>query len=109
MLCVFGAFGFAGQRIVAGMGVGLALAVLVDAFVTRLVVMPALLRLIGPRTWWYPRWAERITPHLSVEGTEPAQSEAQRHADSLAAGLLAAGPVMAGAAGPIDESRTQEQ
>ncbi len=68
MLFVFGAFGFAGQRIVAGMGVGLALAVLADAFVTRLVLVPALLRLIGPRVWAYPRWADRITPHLSIEG-----------------------------------------
>lgn len=77
MFSVFISFGFAGQRIVSGMGVGLALAVLADAFVMRLMVMPALLRLIGPRVWWYPKWADRITPHLSVEGTsdpEPAST-----------------------------------
>ncbi len=86
MFCVFGAFGFAGQRIVAGLGVGLALAVVADAFVTRLVVMPALLRLIGPHTWWFPRWADRITPDLSIEGT------ADDHlSDGDAAGSTAAG------------------
>ncbi len=94
MFCVFGAFGFAGQRIVAGLGVGLALAVLADAFVTRLVVMPALLRLIGPRTWWFPRWADRITPHLSVEGaTDDGQSAEDAFADNqlgTATALIAA-------------------
>lgn len=104
MLCVFGAFGFAGQRIVAGMGVGLALAVLADAFLTRLVVMPALLRLIGPRTWWYPRWADRITPHLSVEGSSDAD---QAPADSLAEGLLASAPALA-EAGRWDEGSSKE-
>lgn len=74
MFCVFASFGFAGQRIVAAMGVGLALAVVADAFVVRLAVMPALMRLIGRHTWSYPRWAERITPHLSVEGAAEPES-----------------------------------
>lgn len=68
MLAVFASFGFSGERIVSAIGIGLAIAVVVDAFVVRLTLVPALLRLIGPRTWWYPRWADRITPHVSVEG-----------------------------------------
>lgn len=68
MLCVFASFGFSGERIVAAIGIGLAVAVLLDAFVVRLTVMPALLKLVGPRAWAYPRWADRLTPNLSIEG-----------------------------------------
>ncbi|MFF5075511.1 MMPL family transporter [Actinoplanes sp. NPDC000266] len=68
MLSVFASFGFGGERIVSAIGIGLGLAVLVDAFVVRLVLVPALMRLIGPANWWYPRWANKITPHVSIEG-----------------------------------------
>jgi hypothetical protein len=68
MLCVFASFGFSGQRIVSCIGIGLAFAVVVDAFVVRMVLVPALLRTIGGRVWAYPRWADRVTPRLAVEG-----------------------------------------
>ncbi|MFC6704542.1 MMPL family transporter [Flexivirga alba] len=68
MLCVFASFGFSGERIVASIGVGLALAVVVDAFVVRMVLVPALMKVLGARNWAYPRWADKITPHVSVEG-----------------------------------------
>jgi len=68
MLAVFSSFGFSGERIVATIGIGLAAGVLVDAFVVRMTLMPALFKLIGPRTWAYPAWADRITPRVSVEG-----------------------------------------
>jgi RND superfamily putative drug exporter len=68
MLCVFASFGFSGERIVAAIGIGLGLAVIVDAFVVRLTLVPALMRLIGSRNWSYPGWADRITPRLSIEG-----------------------------------------
>ncbi|HET6711312.1 MMPL family transporter [Amycolatopsis sp.] len=70
MLCVFASFGFSGERIVAMIGIGLAIAVLVDAFVVRLTLIPAVMTLLGRANWSYPRWAERITPRLSVEGPE---------------------------------------
>ena len=70
MLCVFASFGFSGERIVAMIGIGLAIAVLVDAFVVRLTLIPAIMTLLGRANWTYPRWAERITPRLSVEGPE---------------------------------------
>lgn len=88
MLSVFAAFGFAGQRIIAEIGVGLGLAVVADAFLVKLVLIPALMRLIGDANWWYPRWAERITPQLSVEGA-PAPSPAE---PGYAAPLAAPGP-----------------
>jgi RND superfamily putative drug exporter len=68
MLCVFASFGFSGERIVAAIGIGLGLSVIVDAFVVRLTLVPALMRLIGSRNWSYPGWADRITPRLSIEG-----------------------------------------
>jgi RND superfamily putative drug exporter len=77
MLCVFSSFGFGGQRIVACIGVGLALAVGVDAFVVRMVLVPALLRMIGDRVWAYPRWADRVTPRLTVEGPSAPVPAAQ--------------------------------
>jgi RND superfamily putative drug exporter len=68
MLCVFSSFGFSGERIVSMIGIGLAVAVVVDAFVVRLTLVPALMQLIGRSNWYYPGWAERFTPQLSIEG-----------------------------------------
>ncbi len=69
MACVFASFGFTGERIIAELGVGMGAAVLVDALLVRMVLVPAIMHRIGARNWSYPRWAERITPHISIEGT----------------------------------------
>jgi RND superfamily putative drug exporter len=68
MACVFASFGFTGERIIAELGVGMGAAVLVDAFLVRMVLVPAVMHRLGDRNWWYPRWAERITPRVSIEG-----------------------------------------
>jgi RND superfamily putative drug exporter len=68
MLAVFASFGFSGERIVSAIGIGLAVAVVVDAFIVRMILVPALMRLIGDWNWAYPTWLERFTPHLSIEG-----------------------------------------
>jgi RND superfamily putative drug exporter len=73
MACVFAAFGFTGERIIAELGVAMGAAVLVDAFLVRMVLVPAIMHRLGDRNWWYPRWAERITPRVSIGG-EPAPS-----------------------------------
>ncbi|BEL06513.1 MMPL family transporter [Actinoplanes sichuanensis] len=75
MLCVFASFGFSGERIVSGIGIGLGIAVLVDAFVVRLTLIPALMRLIGRANWSYPRWADRITPRVAIEGPMDVPAE----------------------------------
>ena len=73
MICVFAAFVFGGQRVIAEFGIGLATAVLLDAFVLRTVLVPSLMHLFGKANWHLPRWMDRILPHLSVEaGEEPA-------------------------------------
>ncbi len=47
---------------------GLAIGVLVDAFVVRLLLMPAIMHLLGRHAWWLPRWLDRILPNVDVEG-----------------------------------------
>ena len=68
MIFVFGAFVLQGERVIAEFGIGLAVAVAIDAFLLRTVLVPALMHLFGPNNWWLPGWLDRILPHLSVEG-----------------------------------------
>ncbi|SNY37320.1 MMPL family transporter [Paractinoplanes atraurantiacus] len=75
MLFVFASFGFSGERIVSMIGVGLAIAVVVDAFVVRMTLIPALMTLLGRANWFYPRGLDKITPKVSVEG--PAERAAK--------------------------------
>jgi RND superfamily putative drug exporter len=56
------------QPIVKMFGVGLATAVLVDATVVRVVLVPATMRLMGAANWWLPGWLDRLLPHLDIEG-----------------------------------------
>ncbi|WP_241834936.1 MMPL family transporter [Pseudofrankia asymbiotica] len=93
MLCVFSSFGFSGQRIVSCIGVGPALAVVVDAFVVRLVLVPALLRMIGDRVWAYPRWADRVTPRLAVEGPSDRPREVEARPADVLVGAARSGGV----------------
>src|SRR5271165_1994756 len=74
MFAVFAAFTFGGQRVIAELGLGLAVAVAMDAFLLRLVAVPALMHLAGSRNWWLPRGLDRALPRLSVEdiGSRPA-------------------------------------
>ena len=68
MICVFSGFVLGPQPIVKMFGVGLATAVLVDATVVRVVLVPATMRLMGEANWWLPRWLDRLLPHLDIEG-----------------------------------------
>ncbi|WP_053225733.1 MMPL family transporter [Solirubrobacter soli] len=70
MILVFSSFLLAGQRVIAEFGIGLASAVLLDAFVLRTVLVPAVMHLIGDRNWWLPRGLDRVLPRVAVEGTE---------------------------------------
>jgi RND superfamily putative drug exporter len=70
MICVFFSFAFGGQRIIAEFGIGLGGAVLMDAFILRTVLVPALMHLFGDANWYFPKWLERIVPHVAVEATE---------------------------------------
>ena len=68
MVAVFGGFIFSESVIIRQLGFGLAVGVLLDAFVVRLLLMPALMHLLGRSAWWIPRWLDRILPNVDVEG-----------------------------------------
>jgi RND superfamily putative drug exporter len=68
MVVVFGAFLLEDDRIIKLFGTGLAVAVLLDATVVRMVLVPATMELLGARNWWLPSWMERILPRIDVEG-----------------------------------------
>jgi putative drug exporter of the RND superfamily len=78
MLSVFASFSFGGERIVSAIGIGLAAAVLVDAFVVRLTLVPALMKGLGRANWAYPAWADRITPRVALESSEERAPEPVR-------------------------------
>ena len=73
MIMVFGSFIPGGQRALAEFGFGLAFSVLVDAFVIRSLLVPAIHHCIGPANWYMPAWLDRILPNLSVEAADLAQ------------------------------------
>ena len=52
------------------LGLGLAVAVFVDAFIVRVVLVPAIMRLLGRANWWMPAWLDRILPHLDIDGDD---------------------------------------
>jgi RND superfamily putative drug exporter len=67
MVVVFLAFVTAPDTFLKLFGIGLATAVFLDATVVRLVLVPAVMQLLGPRNWWIPDWLERILPRLDTE------------------------------------------
>ena len=73
MILVFSAFILSGQQAIGEIGIGLAAAVLLDAFLLRTLLVPALMHLTGRANWWLPGWLDRTLPQLSIE---PAQSPA---------------------------------
>jgi RND superfamily putative drug exporter len=66
MVTVFFTFAIAGTLPMKEMGFILGVAVLADAFLVRLVLVPALLTLVGESAWWLPRWADRLLPDRPV-------------------------------------------
>jgi RND superfamily putative drug exporter len=67
MIAVFGGFLLGDARVIKMVGLGLGGAIFIDAFVLRTVLVPALMHRLGRSNWWYPRWLDRVTPHVSVE------------------------------------------
>jgi putative drug exporter of the RND superfamily len=70
MICVFATFSLMGTRGIAEFGGGLAVAVALDAFILRTVLVPAVMHLFGNANWWLPRWLDRRLPHLAIEPPE---------------------------------------
>jgi RND superfamily putative drug exporter len=77
MISVFSGFIFSDSIFIVQLGLGLAFGILADAFVVRLLLMPALMHLLGKSAWWIPKWLDRILPDLDIEG---ARLEREHHA-----------------------------
>ncbi len=77
MVFIFGSFVLESNRVIQIMGLGLAVAVAIDATIIRMLLVPATMELLGDRNWWIPKWLDKILPNLIVEPAhEPAQDEA---------------------------------
>jgi RND superfamily putative drug exporter len=68
MIAVFLSFVTSDDATVKMIGLGLAVAVFVDATIVRLMLVPATMELLGNANWWLPKWLDRILPHIHVEG-----------------------------------------
>jgi RND superfamily putative drug exporter len=81
MVAVFGSFVTSESRILKLLGLGLAAAVFLDAFVIRVTLMPAVMRLLGRANWWMPRWLDRILPHVDLDKGDDATPGSQGDAE----------------------------
>jgi len=79
MMSVFGAFVLAGDVNGKMFGIGLSVAVFLDATLVRMVLVPATMSLAGRANWWLPSWLDRILPHLDLESghTDDAATDAE--------------------------------
>ncbi|HLM16869.1 MAG TPA: MMPL family transporter, partial [Acidimicrobiia bacterium] len=87
MFFVFGSFVLGPEVALKLMGLGLAIAVLIDATVVRMVLVPATMELLGDWNWWLPKWLDRILPRVHVEGSslEDELAELEREAQPAGA------------------------
>jgi RND superfamily putative drug exporter len=75
MVFVFGSFIVSDVRALKLIGLGLAVAVAIDATIVRIVLVPATMELLGKANWWLPRWLDKILPRINVEGTTAPDAE----------------------------------
>ena len=88
MVVVFASFVINNQIAVKMLAIGMAVAVLIDATIVRMILVPSIMSLLGPHAWWMPRWLDRLLPQLHLEGSEAAAAApgpAGRGGTSLAA------------------------
>jgi RND superfamily putative drug exporter len=76
MVVVFASFVLNTDPTVKMLAIGMAFAVLIDATVVRMVLVPAVMSLLGRHAWWLPRWLDRVLPHLQLEGSTAAAETA---------------------------------
>jgi putative drug exporter of the RND superfamily len=93
MVVVFASFVLSTDPTVKMLAIGMAFAVLIDATLVRMVLVPSIMSLLGRHAWWMPHWLEPVVPHLHLEG-------------SAAAEVAAAGAI--GAAGPPEPAGSPE-
>ena len=87
MISVFAAFLLIPDVEIKMFAVGLTVAVLVEATVVRMVLVPATMALMGDANWWLPGWLDRLLPHVDVEGSKvltPAPARTPANHESIA-------------------------
>ncbi|GAA2332608.1 MMPL family transporter [Dactylosporangium salmoneum] len=87
MMSVFFGFMLGPEAIIKSIGFGLGMAILFDAIVVRMIVVPAVMALLGRAAWWLPRWLDKAMPNVDVEG-EQLRHHLDRTADEPAARVL---------------------
>lgn len=70
MVSVFAGFIFNHDATIQAIGFALAVGILVDAFIVRMTIVPAVMTLLGKSAWWIPKWLDKRLPHVSIEGDE---------------------------------------
>ena len=70
MISVFAGFITNSDPTIQPIGFGLALGILIDAFLVRMMIVPAVMALLGKAAWWMPKWLKRSLPHVSIEGED---------------------------------------
>jgi RND superfamily putative drug exporter len=101
MVAVFVGFALDGDVTVKMIGVGMAFAVLLDATVVRMVLVPATMALLGRGNWWIPAWLDRLLPHLDLEPASPATTSA-----TTSATTTSSAPVPLASGSPVTTSPT---
>jgi RND superfamily putative drug exporter len=99
MVTVFLSFVLSDQNAVKMLAIGMAVAVLIDASIVRMILVPAVMALLGAHAWWMPRWLEPVLPRLHLEGSEAAAAAPGAEA------LAGAGPGSGSRAGPGGPAR----
>jgi putative drug exporter of the RND superfamily len=74
MIAVFSSFVINSNPTVKMLALGMAFAVLIDASLVRMILVPSVMTLLGSHAWWMPKWMEPIVPHLQLEGSMAAQA-----------------------------------
>ncbi|WP_327721816.1 MMPL family transporter [Streptomyces sp. NBC_00490] len=95
MVSVFSGFLLDSEALIKSIGLGLAAAVFIDAFVVRMTIVPAVMALLGHRSWTLPKWLDRILPNVDVEG------EKLRHALEIEQAVSLPEPELAGVAARV--------
>jgi RND superfamily putative drug exporter len=75
MVTVFVSFVTASEPTLKLFGLGLAVAIFIDATLVRMVLVPATMELLGDRNWWFPKWLDRVVPRLHVEPLDDVDAE----------------------------------
>ncbi|MEC0281288.1 MMPL family transporter [Terribacillus saccharophilus] len=86
MIFVFAGFIFAGDTMIKSMGLALTFGVLFDAFIVRLALIPAIMKLMGHATWYLPKWLDKIIPNVDIEGHKLSEKLSEQNENVSAQG-----------------------